>query len=237
MKVFAAAAMGCAMLIAFGCERPPEPEPQPEQPPAPAPEAKAADAPREVPAALAKVFQERNQLHKRQTGALLTITAKWVDDGRIEPLIRATWSIDYDGPRRPFTILKPGGGENAALLHFWYLDSKGGVATCHTGWGGASYHKEPPKQKSMYAISPDGKAVSGHLERGITSLRGGFGRYPKSGDPSLWAQLEHTPTDRGDGFERHFDPKTGITTKGAGWTLDAWTGKLWSPVVEVVELK
>src|SRR5579885_794498 len=62
---------------------------------------------KDVPPALAEVFKERNRLHKRQTGALLTITAKWETRPGVEPGVVIDWAIDYDGPRQPFTILTP----------------------------------------------------------------------------------------------------------------------------------
>jgi hypothetical protein len=55
-------------------------------PEAPAAEAAVADDPKppavgkDVPPAIAKLIKERDELHKRQTGALLTITAKWVKE-------------------------------------------------------------------------------------------------------------------------------------------------------------
>lgn len=84
-----------------------------------------AAAPAEVPLAMAKVIEERNQLHKRQHGALLTITARWEKDPRFEPAVWVYWSIDYDGPRRPFTILTPGMGTDGVRAHFWYTNPDG----------------------------------------------------------------------------------------------------------------
>jgi hypothetical protein len=182
-----------------------------------------------------ELFQERGKLHQRQTGALLTITAKWeTRNPAAEPGIVIEWQIDYDGPRRPFTILKPmtypPGGRSA--MHFWYMGPDGKAVRFEIPLVGVG--KQWPAGKEGYAVSEGGKPVTGRISAGGASyLRGRIGRVPEPGDPRLWVQLEHAPTDRGDGYDMVFDPATGRTTRGAAWTLDAWTGHLWSPVVEV----
>lgn len=65
-----------------------------------------------VPPAIAKVIEERNKLHKRQTGAQLIISARWEHDPGLERSLRIYWSIDYDGPRQPFIILTPSLGSS-----------------------------------------------------------------------------------------------------------------------------
>ncbi|MBX9581096.1 MAG: hypothetical protein K2X87_12375 [Gemmataceae bacterium] len=68
----------------------------------------------------------------------------------------------------------------------------------------------------------------------MSSLGGPFrDRRPRPGDPPLWVQLEYEAKDRGDGSDWVHDEATNRTTRGAAWAFDAWTGRLWSPVVEV----
>jgi hypothetical protein len=234
MKVIA---LGTLILLTTGCAKSPETAPaETEQPPAADAKAKPPEPAREVPPALAAIFKERNALHKRQTGAILTITAKWVHDPGIERAVRVYWTIDYDGPRRPFTILTPdkGTGGSPAVAHFWYAKPDGTAAAYTWGWGGFIPGLPPPKQKGMFSVAADGKTVSGELRVGGGShLKGTLGREPGPDDPPLWAQLEYAPTDRGDGFDLLVDPVRQTGTQGPAWTFDAWTGHLWSPVVEV----
>lgn len=93
--------------------------------------------------------------------------------------------------------------------------------------------KQPHKQKGMYSVAEGGKPVAGRLGRGVTSFKGALGREPSPGDPPLWVQLEYAPTDRGDGYDVVVDPATGLGKPGPVWTFDAWTGRLFSPVVPV----
>jgi hypothetical protein len=188
---------------------------------------------KDVPPAVAELVKERNKLHKRQTGALLTITAKWEKDPGIEWSVRIYWSIDYDGPRRPFTILTPGKGTDPVVAHFWYLTPDGTAAAFTWGWGGMISGPQPLKQKGMFSVSDGGKPVTGRLEQGGSYLKRKLGWEPRPGDPPLWVQLRYTATDRGDGYEWPVDPVTLRVQQGPPWTLDAWTGELWSQVVEV----
>jgi hypothetical protein len=198
-----------------------EPKPQPGAfPGVVAPEVK------DVPPAFAEVIKERNKLHKRQTGALLTITAQWVHDPGLEPAIRINWSIDYDGPRRPFIVLTPDLSFTAAgqtSILFWHLDAEGRpveftIKAMH------NLGPRPLKRKEWFSVSEGGKPVAGRIGQGGSYLKGYFsGRMPAPGEPRLWVQLEHAPTDRGDSD----------TWSENKWTLDGWTGQLWSQVVEV----
>jgi hypothetical protein len=86
----------------------------------------------------------------------------------------------------------------------------------------------------MFSVAADGKPVVGRLARGGSYLKGKMGdRLPRPGDPPLWVQLEYAAADRGDGSDIVFDPATGARKQGPDWGFDAWTGHLWSPVVEV----
>lgn len=85
----------------------------------------------------------------------------------------------------------------------------------------------------MFSVSDGGKPVAGRLVKPGSSLGGAIGRHPTPGDPRLWMQLEFAPADRGDGVDYLPDPATGGAKPGPAWAFDAWTGRLWSPVVEV----
>ncbi|MBX9581095.1 MAG: hypothetical protein K2X87_12370 [Gemmataceae bacterium] len=98
-----------------------------------------AAVPKDTPQALIPIFAERNKLHRREAGARLTITAKWVHNPGVEQAIRVDWAIDYDGPRRPFTIPTPGKGTDPAVAHFWYLQPDGTAAAYTRGVGGDRY--------------------------------------------------------------------------------------------------
>jgi hypothetical protein len=147
------------------------------------------------------------------------------------------WSIEYDGPRRPFTILKPDsihwrGGRTTVKV--WYARPDGMPGEFEYGLGGVPAGVVPSKQKDWFSVAVDGKPVTGKIVMGNgAALLDYIGREPRPGQPPLWVQLEHAPTDRGDGIEQVFNRVTGHITEGAPWSLDAWTGTLWSPVVEV----
>ena len=146
------------------------------------------------------------------------------------PSVRVYWSIEYDGPRRPFSVLTPtlefmSAGQTTA--HFWY-PRPDGKADGFKIAAGALLNRPLPKQKGWFSIATDGNFVTGKIIVGNGNyLKGYFGRLSEPGDPPLWVQLEHAPTDRGDANAEELGFKTDR------WTLDAWTGHLWSPVVEV----
>jgi hypothetical protein len=236
MKTIAVSTLALAVAAAAGCEGLAPEAPASAEAKVMADDPKPPAAGKDVPPAIAELVKERDKLHKRQTGALLTITAKWVKEPGVVAGIVIDWQIDYDGPRRPFTVLSPYLGYLAisqTALRFWHPDADGkptGFKLEAEGEG-----KPPTKRKEHFSISVDGKPVTGRIVVGSSAyLKGHFGgREPKPGDPRLWVQLEHAPTDRGDGYDMIRDPATGFATKGPTWTLDAWTGQLWSQVVEV----
>src|SRR5947209_7258634 len=129
MKRISELALVLAVGAAAGCGRanPDAAAPAEEAPVADKPPPGAAWGP-EVPPALADVFKERDKLHKRQTGALLTITARWEEQPGLAPGVRIDWAIDYDGPRSPFTIVSPALSAWAAgqtTVYFWYMGADG----------------------------------------------------------------------------------------------------------------
>jgi hypothetical protein len=147
------------------------------------------------------------------------------------------WQIGYDGPRRPFTILSPALDYRATgqtTAHFWYLAAEGKPAPFRRTAGGPLWPPPPPSRKDYFSVSADGKPVAGRIiVGGGRHLKHSSGRDLRPGNPWLWVQLEHAPTDRGDGFEWTVNPDTLEARQGPAWTLDAWTGHLWSPVVPV----
>src|SRR5262245_57997184 len=152
MKTLTLPILGLAAVLVAGCAKPTDPAPADDEKAKPAIDAKVkpmAEPLKDVPAALVEVFEKQNQLHKRQTGALLTITSKWVHDPGLEPGIRVDWSIDYDGPRRPFTIatIGKGAGANPAVVHCWHLKPDGTVATVTWGLGGGAIMGIQPRKQ------------------------------------------------------------------------------------------
>lgn len=184
-----------------------------------------------------EVVKERTALHKRQTGALLTITAKWeMRKPGTGPGVVIDWGIDYDGPRRPFTVFTPvlskrGVGQTTA--YFWYPDADGKAAGFKLESDGEGFL--PPIRKEDFSVAADGKPVAGRIVVGSgVRFTGRFGGpEPRPGEPRLWVQMEHAPTDRGDGYQNVRNPDTGLSERVLTFSLDAWTGQLWSPVVEV----
>lgn len=230
-------AFGVILLTTvLSCAKPTDSTPAASEQPA-GDNAKPPEPAREVPAGLVDILKERNQLHKRQTGALLTISAKWVFDPRAEPVLWIDWAIDYDGPRRPFAILSPqtATGPNPGFAHFRCLKPDGTVSAFSQsmagGWGDG---RQPRKQKNWFSVSDGGRPVAGRLSNGgVSKLNGAAGWELTPASPRLWVQFEYAPTDRGDGYDILVDPVTRNGTRGPDWTLDAWTGHLWSPMVEV----
>jgi hypothetical protein len=224
-------AVACLVLLAAGlaCSPDPAPEPQADAPPV------AAEP--VVPPAIAKVIEERNTLHKRQTGALLTISARWEQDPGLEKSLRIYWSIDYNGPRQPFVVLTPALLYTAAgqsTVYIWFDSGNGQVGHFKMS-AGHIMGAQPLKTRDWFSTSVGGKPVTGRIQQGASYMRELFGREPTPGNPPIWVQLEHSPTDRGDGNEWPVDPVTRVVKKGPEWTLDAWTGRLLSPVVLVSE--
>jgi hypothetical protein len=163
-----------------------------------------------------------NTRQERYNGALLSIAAEHVRD-REKDLLRVKWAIDYDGPRRPFTVLAPtltlptGGGTYLAVN----CDDRAGAATqlnvsSPPGRSGIWY----PGPKA-FATSAAGKPLTGTLDIQLTELdklAEGRDIPPLAVGVTVYVQLHHyTPYRGGE----------------AGLSLDAWTGKLWSNVVAV----
>jgi hypothetical protein len=173
-----------------------------------------------LPPALADLLPERAKLRKRQAGAMLTIQAKSGSWSGAEPSTRVYWSIDYTGPRHPFTILSPaqtGSLWHQTMVHFWYADAEGKAVPFKSS-SGVGEGPQPLRQKEVFSISADGKPVTGGpLAISWQNLSRLAGRGFNPGDVVL-VQMEHAPTDRGDSHPQDV----------RRWTLDAWTGRLWS---------
>lgn len=92
---------------------------------------------------------------------------------------------------------------------------------------------QPLKTRDWFSVAAVGKPVTGQMSQGASYMTGRFGREPGPGNPPIWVQMEHTPSDRGNGNEWPVDPATHAVKVGPEWTLDAWTGRLFSPVAPV----
>ena len=186
----------------------------------------------DVPAVLREVFAERNQLHDRVDGALLTIGVwRWDDpDPRGDHYMRVDWQIEYTGPVIPFRVLKPDLAHwperGRTILHVWHQDAGGEVGS-FVARGGVTMGIDPPRARPLFAHSSDGRPVGGSTYEIMRDQFIGRVFLSNAVQPSsMWAQLEHVTDDRGD--------KLADTPTSAAWEPDAWTGRLWSPVVPVV---
>ena len=173
-----------------------------------------------LPRPLADLFHERAKLRKRHAGAMLTIQPISEKAPGFEAAVEIGWSIDYTGPRHPFTILKPdltGSLSRQTIIHFWHAGAEGKAVPFQFA-SGVGEGAPPLRQKEVFSVSADGKPVNGcPLVLTWQSLSRRSGRAFKRGDVVL-VQMEHAPTDRGDS-----DPRD-----ERRWALDAWTGQLWS---------
>jgi hypothetical protein len=224
MKRTYALVLAVAVGVA-GCEKP-APEP-----PAPAKEAPVANKPplpaadvKDLPPALAEVAKERNKLHKRQTGALLTLTARWEKRPLGGPVptqglaVIIDWTIDYDGPRHPFIVLSPDLFPQAfeqTAIHFWSAGDGGQTVPFRVA--AEIFPGDWEVRRDHFSVARDGKPVAGQLVVYEDRLRQAAGRRFGPADVLL-VQLEHAPRDRGD---------------DTGTILDAWTGRLWSNAIPV----
>ena len=86
----------------------------------------------------------------------------------------------------------------------------------------------PQKTREWFSVAANNQPVTGTHICDQTYLNAKFGRDARPDSPRAWVQLEHAPADRGDPYVGQLGPSE------EAWTLDAWTGHLWSPVVEVV---
>jgi hypothetical protein len=174
-----------------------------------------------LPPALTELARERAWLHKRQAGAMLTIKPKSEKDPRFEAAVEIGWSIDYTGPRHPFTILSPGQSvslPNQTMIHFWHADAEGKAVPFNFTFGYGGEGPQALRQQDAFSVPADGKPVTGDpIVLSWQNLSRHAGRAFERGDVVL-VQMEHAPTDRGDSHPR--DERR--------WTLDAWTGRLWS---------
>ncbi len=173
------------------------------------------------PESAAHIAGKRLDLHTRENGAKLWIAAETVagPNGRA---IEVKWSIEYNGSRRPFTILAPSltrpASDNTYLAV--YCDNWIGV-------GQYLYCSPPPRPRDWapraedFVISKGGEPVTGTLtvslaDLGKQAVKKGVRKFQPGS--RVYIQLRFTTNDRGN---------TG------GNELDAWTGELWSNPVAV----
>src|SRR5262245_30017542 len=148
----------------------------------------------------------RQGMHKRVNGALLD--ARTVSAGAV---LRVSWSLDYDGPRQPLTILEP------SLTNYTVGQTE--LLIYALGHDGQRYYvafasPSPPcyyfSPREHYVLVGKGASATGEVSVRAADIRAKFARqYPgKFGDrppPMAW-QLIHKPHQRGEAFG-----------------LDAWT--------------
>ncbi|MFO0851299.1 MAG: hypothetical protein U0871_22495 [Gemmataceae bacterium] len=223
-------ALVCATaVLAAGCEPPKPADPPPAKQGEPPPGVHIAGGTSLPP----KLMADRNTLHKRVYGARLTIDPHWVDHrgqaARGNPLLQIDWAIDYDGPRRPFIVLKPSlDGYPAAgqtFVRFWHPATDGTIQTFEL----RPIRPDNPRSyrnKDEFTVAEDGQTARGRLMYDAPKAREKLGGQVQ-GVPRLWIQLQHAPKDRGS------SSPWGPGPREEPWELDAWTGELWSPVAEV----
>lgn len=170
----------------------------------------------------------------RVNGALLRITT--VDGkGKLDaatttfpfeagPPVAVHWSIDYDGPRPPLTILKPtlgpaGGGQTLLVFFLIAADGKDYPVTIKAS---------PPNIPGIYLSGKDDFVSIGpkRTARGTVTVSwsqvwsAAREKWPaqlgKASPQAVYVQLRHGPTDRAE----HLG-------------LDAWTGALQTELVPV----
>jgi hypothetical protein len=166
----------------------------------------------------------------RVNGALLRITAD--EKGERDPAapfdlgpsVAVHWSIDYDGPRPPLTILKPTlgpAGYDQTLLLFFLIADDGKdypvpipasppniPGIFFTGAADFATVKEKEVARGTLSIS---------WQRVLAAAREKWpARFAESGPRSAYVQLRHAPTDRAEHLR-----------------LDAWTGRLQTELVPV----
>lgn len=172
------------------------------------------------PPTLEDEIARRTRLAKRVNGAKLSIKPSYRSSG-LDRKIVIRWEIDYDGPRHPFTILKPSYQESngSTTIHFVYNDSTGKTQYTHMA-SRPIYGRYDPSEQN-FAISIDKKPVSGeftvHQDEVLKAVS--LDIAPMS---LLFVQIEHKPLERGEA-------RGGLLTK----SLDAWTGMLWSMPTKV----
>jgi hypothetical protein len=169
-----------------------------------------------------EVARNRQQLQKRNNGARLAITASeklWFDD----KTFTIDWTIDYNGPRHPFTILAPTltfAVTDQTQLCIYSSDEYGSCQFAHIdapfAWGVYKPSEE------CYATSVNEQPVSGKIQVKILEIDKELLRIRKYGlerNEKIYFQLREHARSRGDLINK---------------SLDAWTGELWSNPVLVV---
>jgi hypothetical protein len=163
-----------------------------------------------------RFYEIRSGLHRRVNGALLSSKVKATSE-----TTTLTWTLDYDGPRSPLTILRPSledatGGQTEVIV---YAEGK-------NGWAHSRELRSPTQpgkymsRKDWFVTVEKDKQISGTITISIPEARDFFReQWPDQFDGTiakLHVQLIHKPTDRGEAHG-----------------FDAWTGELHSRVLEV----
>jgi hypothetical protein len=166
----------------------------------------------------------RSQMAKRKNGVLLQATAKIVA-GKEGDEIRLDWTLDYNGPRQPLTILIPTlfdtFGQTTVVF---YAEDKDETSLYEYARPSDSWPVPwAPfvQNKELFIKVEKGKKGTGTIVVPVSKVasyyKEGWGQQFKDPPKELYVQLVHAPFDRGEGFGG----------------LDAWTGEVYSPLLKL----
>ncbi|MCI0738259.1 MAG: hypothetical protein L0Y72_04390, partial [Gemmataceae bacterium] len=166
-------------------------------------------------------YKAQNELAKRWNGASLHATAS-IAKGKDGQELHIHWSIDYNGPRLPFTILEPSltrpiGIQTTVWFFAEFKDGKRYPFLISAPTPSHSLILRGPH--GSFVTVEKGKKAAGTLVLPLARIKETY--QHKHGDysiesPVLRFQLQHAPKERGQNAD-----------------LDAWTGQLHSKVVRV----
>ncbi|MCI0378015.1 MAG: hypothetical protein L0215_10435 [Gemmataceae bacterium] len=164
-------------------------------------------------------YKRRDEQAKRWNGALLEATAS-IAKGKDGQELHIHWSIDYNGPRPPLTILEPSLTRPISIqtVVVFYAEFKDGKRYPFQFAAPSALGFRIP-EAGWFVTAEKGKKATGTLILSLAKIKERYqfkhGDY-SIGSPVLRLQLEHSPSERGQAGE-----------------LDAWTGTLYSKVVLV----
>lgn len=165
-------------------------------------------------------FSLRTKMAKRSNGLQLGLQAS--DGVAEEAIVQLQWRLDYDGPRKPCTVIGPSltNSTSGQTVLKVYAESTSQVVheiEFSSPVGGCKYFA----QQDWFVTIQEDHAAKGSLllnlaEVKATLLKHWPGNFQVEQAPPLSVQLIHQPTDR-----------------GANHNLDAWTGTVYSPVIKL----
>jgi hypothetical protein len=141
-------------------------------------------------------------------------------DAQGKPLIHIDWSLTYNGPRTPVNIVKPSleiPFNRVTVVWFYLEDPDKKRYMCFVR--SPSAKRSLPCPQSSFVEVDKGKPAKGTITLKLERVREAYNAQFKEklgASPPLRIQVCHEIGERGERF-----------------SLDAWTGELWSPVVVV----